>query len=294
VSKNMNQDIIVQKLVESIQEFDAKGKKNEYTDQIVERIHEAVSSNGTLSLVLFTCSTINSKYLFSKTPWKYVSLNVKGNNIEVDLPRLERVLGELRRIYPKIEVIVLIGNTDPYYIYLQQFRGMSKEEQKLTWCRFKIRWEKYREKLKSWIQQYSMPEIRVVSWYAFEKRIEKERNILFEQQFEQVKNDLASYFSAKDLEWELSQLKIQFGPGKYFTNLECPPENLLKDWIRRKFSEYALQGKWIYACFPNALLIQNEMPSDLRSKMYQPLIREEYHDVLPILYFFGVNNKGYQ
>ena len=105
---------------------------------------------------------------------------------------------------------------------------------------------------------------------------------------------ISRYFSKKELDWELAKLKNQFGSGKYFENLTRPSDKLLKDWVKRKFAEYAVQGKWLYKYFPNTILIQNEKPSELRSRMYQPLIKGEYGDKLPIVYFFGIDNSGFR
>ncbi len=134
----------------------------------------------------------------------------------------------------------------------------------------------------------------MISWYEWEKNIEQQQTISFESMYEDTLTRLDYYVDQKNLDWELKQLKTQFGLKKYFEKLSIPDENLLKDWTRRKFSEYALQAQWIYEYMPPSLLIQNEKPSDLRSLMYQPLIKEKYNDTLSIVYFLGVDNQGYQ
>ena len=110
----------------------------------------------------------------------------------------------------------------------------------------------------------------------------------------ETKDNILSYFSQEELDWELSKLKTNFGPGKYFTDLNMPENTILEDWVVRKFAEYALQALWIYEYFPSCILIQNEKPSFLRSKMYQPLVKESYKKSFPIAYFLGVDNDGFQ
>jgi hypothetical protein len=215
--------------------------------------------------------------------------------LEPDLALLQVITEELRAIYGKVEVLVIIGNTDPYYIYLQQFGGFNKSEQRKLWKQFIGRWGSYQENLQNWVKgRLRIKGLKVLSWYKLEKIIEKQSGKLFESQFNQSYTNLSKYFSISDLQWELRALSKQFGPDKYFEKLPKPSKQLLNDWTRRKFAEYTVQGLWIYQNFPNAVLIQNEKPSKLRSKMYQPLIKRTYKNRLPIVYFYGVDNTGYQ
>ena len=288
----MNKQQIIKKLTVKVKELD-QAKNNKYRRQINRVIKQAVQAEKSLQLLSFTCSTINSQYLFSSTPWKYVSLNPAGNNLESDLPKLQNIIEELRAIYPRIELVILIGNTDPYYIYLQQFQGLKNK--KVVWQRFSKRWERYYQKLSGWVKRrIPLQGIKIISWFKWERQLEKQEGASFEKQFSQTKNRLNNYFIRADLDWELRALSKQFGAGKYFIKLRKPSQRLLKDWIIRKFAEYAVQGLWIYEQFPNGILIQNEKPSKLRSKMYQPLIREKYRSSLPIIYPYGVDNTGYQ
>lgn len=246
-----------------------------------------------VEFLLFTCSTIHANMLFSDTPWEYVSLDPKGNNLEQNIPRLRQTLKEMGEAAP-VRLTIIIGNTDPYYIYLQQFRRFPESQRGTMWKRFVERWETYRNILTEWIaQELPNVDVDVVSWCALEKELGKRWQTSFEEEFETIYQNLDRYFSQEDLDWEWRQLSKQFGPGKYFAGLEKPDDALLKDWVRRKFAEYALQGAWLKRQFPNAILIQNEKPSDLRSKMYQPVVQERCGEVLPIVNFFGVDNQGY-
>ncbi len=265
---------------------------NDYWTQITQSTEDAIRANKPVSFVIFTCSTIQSEYMFSETPWLYVDTDTDGNNLMPDLLQLTKIVSSLRTIYPT-EITILIGNTDPYYIYLQQFKNYPNKE--VTWKEFMVRWNTYKQNLSAWlVQTYPSLGANVVSWYEFEKEIEKEKQVSFEKQYEQILSDIDIYVDARSLNWELSQLQTQFGKGKYFEKLPAPNETILKDWIRRKFAEYAVQGKWIYEYLPESILIQNEKPSDLRSKMYQPLTQTTYNTSLPIVYFFGVDINGYQ
>ena len=208
------------------------------------------------------------------------------------MARLKEIFDDLRDIYPRVELNILIGNTDPYYIYLQQFKNFPKQKDML-WQEFSTRWSAYKINFEKWVRGL-IPEVRVISWYKFEKDTESKTGRSFEKEYEKVKQDIYSYFTKDQLEWEFRKLQTQFGKGNYFENLEKPDDAMLKDWIVRKFTEYAVQAKWIYENIPNAILIQNEKPSDLRSQMYQPVIKKEFDDSLPIVYFFGVDDSGYQ
>ncbi|MCR4279939.1 MAG: hypothetical protein NUV82_00760, partial [Candidatus Komeilibacteria bacterium] len=114
-----------------------------------------------------------------------------------------------------------------------------------------------------------------------------------EEEFTKTYLNADSIFTDRDLQWELTELKKQFNPTGYFKKTRQPADELLEDWVKRKFAEYAVQGKWIYDYRPNTLLIQNETPTDLRSAMYQPLINSKYGNYLPLVYFSGINNEEY-
>ncbi len=273
----------------------AKGSANEFLPAIENVVGHIRRSRQPLKLLIFTCSTINSEYLFSPTPWRYVSLDPRGNNLTADVPRLNQVVAGLRQIDPKIELWVMIGNTDPYYLYRQQFRGFTDAQKKILWSKFAVRWSTYRKNLAAWIRQRAPTlNARVISWFQFEKNIARQSRRSFEAEFEAIYQDLSSNFSRELLAAEFQKLRRQFGPGKYFSALARPSDIVLRDWAARKFAEYCVQGLWIYENIPGALLIQNEKPSTLRSKMYQPLIKARYHANFPVVYFFGVDDSGYQ
>lgn len=285
---------IDQKIIKKIEQLDCKGSKNDFGASIKRAVIKAVSENKPLNFISFTCSTINSKYLFSSKPWLYVSTNPLGNNLSPDISRLQTIVTELKEIYPRVQLNIIIGNTDPYYIYLQQFQNFTKNKH-LVWKKFIDRWQRYEINFTTWLNKVASGiDVKIISWYSFEKTVENKKTKTFESEYMAVVKNIYSYFDEKQLDWEFKKLQTQFGEGTYFGNLKKPDDRLLKNWIIRKFAEYAVQGKWIYENIPNAILIQNEKPSELRSAMYQPLIKKEYGDTLPVVYFFGVDNVGYQ
>ena len=271
-----------------------KKQSSTYRKSVDASVLRTVELGRPLRFVVFTCSTITSQYLFSATAERYVSLSTRGNNLEPDIAQLGMVVKQLRKIYPTT-LTVIIGNTDPYYIYLQQFKNVAAGERVNLTKKFAQRWGRYRSALYKYAASASgLSEIEVVSWYEIEKNIEATLQISFEAEFNFVYRNIDKYFSQKNLDWELGRLGSQFGTGKYFAKLAAPSSRLLRDWVRRKFAEYSVQGRWLYDYFPNAILIQNEKPSDLRSLMYQPLVGEQHRSKLPIVYFLGVDNAGYR
>lgn len=283
---------IVQTIINS-DVFDAE--QNPYAAAVENRIQSVVENGETLNLISFTCSTINSEYLFNEEePWMYVNTDPAGNNLTEDMEAVAQLLASVREQYPNTQLSILIGNTDPYYIYLQQFKNFPDRKAEL-WKEFNTRWETYKAALEEWIaESYPTVNATVYSWYQLERDIEQREKRSFESEYEAVLNRLDDLVPAEDLEWELNKLQTHFGPGKYFENLEAPELPLLQDWVRRKFSEYMVQGLWIYEQFPNGILLQNEKPTVLRSRMYQPLIQEQYSKLLPIIHPFGIDNSGYQ
>ncbi|MBU4315347.1 hypothetical protein KJ673_02995 [Patescibacteria group bacterium] len=284
----------IESIMEIIKKFDAKGDQNEFLKLILRRVSLAVNQDNPLIFTTFTCSTISSAKIFSNKPWEYVSLDPQGNNLTADIKRLAEITKAVQKVYPKTRLQIIIGNTDPYYIYTQQFLAVEGNIGEL-WTRFAQRWESYCTALKVWLKDQALNvEIDVVSWYEFEKEIEQTQSEAFKQEYLDVFNNIERYAKESDMSWELKKLKSQFGKGGYFNGLEQPGDVILKDWVRRKFAEYAVQALWIRQYMPNVLLIQNEKPSDLRTNMYQSLVRERCNEAFPILYFCGVDNQGYQ
>ncbi len=283
-----------QKLIAKIGQLDSKGARSGFRSAIERTVNKAVSEDKPLDFVVFTCSTIDPKRLFSPKPWLYVSTDPAGNNLTPDVLRLQQAIKELKKIYPKTQLTVIIGNTDPYYIYLCQFRDFPKKKDVL-WKKFASRWRRYKNEFTDWLgAEASDMGANIVSWYRFEKDIEDKDGKSFEAEYQAVLKDIGVFFNKRQLDWEFRKLRTQFARGAYFDGLKKPVDALLKDWVRRKFAEYAVQGKWIYESMPGSILIQNEKPSSLRSAMYQPVIKARYGNMLPVVYFLGIDDAGYQ
>lgn len=276
-----------------IKTFDARNQNASWPD-IENIVTDTVAANKPLTLVSFTCSTINPKYMFDeKSPELYVSLNPQGNNLEPDLNKMQEMFLKLSKCI-KVRLIILIGNTDPFYIYTQEARALPSLTEADFWRRYSKRWRSYRENLITYLRKQSPKlKVEVISWYELEKSWEKEKGWNFRQQFTKTRKNIDKYFSKEELIWELKSLENAFGKGKYFSDLERPSMAILKDWIKRKFAEYATQGLWIKQIFPDAILLQNEKPSELRTSMYQPLIKEVLGQSLPVIYPYGVDNVGF-
>ncbi len=282
----------LQKLIKEID----KNKSNS-DDTEVQMVTRKVTRTGErLNLFCFTCSTIDPKFLYSQEcPEQYVSLDPKGNNLDVDLPVLMDLYKKILDVYPNTLLTVMIGNTDPYYIYSQQKKIYPRIDKEDLMNRYKNRWEEYRTNLKDYIaKQYHDIPFEVKSWYAFETEIENAVGWNFESSFTIIYKNIQSYFPTIAFEKEFEKLKNAFGAGKYFVNIPKPDDKILHDWIKRKFAEYALQGMWIKLFYPNTILLQNEKPSSLRSMMYQVLNEKILKSSLPIIYPFGVDNEGFQ
>jgi len=245
------------------------------------------------TLLTFTCSTIQADQMFSSTPWEYVKLDPSGNNLESDLDSLRLIMRTIRLFEPAARFVVMIGNTDPYYIYLQQFKNIPASQRSFVLEQFAKRWEIYRDRLQSWIDEKA-PDLNaeVASWFSFEREIEASTGRSFEKEFDEVLIRIDDLAQKKDMDQEFEALEQQFGLGKYFEGLERPDQSLLKDWIRRKFAEYTLQALWIKELMPEVKFLQNEKPRQLRTQMYQPLVQEKYSEPFEVLQLFS-DDKGY-
>ena len=230
--------------------------------------------------------------VFQKELLKDPEVAKEIKKLEPDLPTLKKLISQLQSIYP-VEVKIIIGNTDPYYIFTQSFSILKSPTDSL-WPKYETRWKQYKKNLNIWLKDQEVRNFQVVNWRQWEKDLQLKTGISFETIFNTLLPQIKAYFSSTDFRWEIRRLKLAFGPGKYFPNLIVPPPSTLDIWVKRKFTEYLLQGFFIYLFFPNAILLQNEKPSLLRSKMYQPLISQIFNDKLPVIYPFGIDNTGYQ
>lgn len=281
------------KISQALLSFDTM-PKNPDIALISQCVSNQVSPKKPLELVIFTCSTINDKYMFDgKYPWRYVSLNPSGNNLEADLPTIKNLIKKLNKIYPT-KLTILIGNTDPYYIYTESFTKSKNKSINLLWLKYADRWKRYQNNLTKWLTKQGLVNFEIISWYNFEKQLEKEMGLKFETLFNRLLPKINTFFKQTDFIWEKNRLKLAFGPGRYFPTLKIPSDKTLDQWIKRKFTEYMLQGFFISIFFPNAILLQNEKPSLLRTSMYQPLIKKYLDRRLPIIYPFGIDNLNYQ
>lgn len=254
-----------------------------------------LNQNRPIIFVQFTCSTVNPKFLYSsKNPEKYISLSPRGNNLQPDLTTLQKFYSQIQAL-AKVRIVIFIGNTDPFYIYSMEGKLYPKLTAEKLLVKYNERWSKYKKNLSKFISK-SNPELKfeLISWYDLEIQVKQSPGWNFRKQFQKILKNINKYFSSEDLDWELKKLKTQFGTDKYFYNIPCPPDKILKIWIKRKFSEYCLQGFWVKTLFPEAILLQNEKPSKLRTKMYQPLIEKILDSRLPVIYPYGVDNSGYQ
>lgn len=282
------------KAAKILKKYDQKGDANSDWDLISANIYKLFSNNKPIELLSFTCSTINPLFMFGPEPEKYVSLNPKGNNLENDLPLLKRLIINFNNNNVPLLLTIIIGNTDPYYIYTQE--GKTTPYDKITFFkRYNSRWSRYKDNLNLWLKN-KLPKnnYSTVSWYELEKDWEGKNCADFQKLFNLTRKNLAQYFSNKEILWEIRQLENAFGPGKYFGCLTKPNSKTLKVWVERKFAEYAVQGLWVKQIWPEGILIQNEKPTDLRYRMYQPLIKKVYKTRLPNIYPFGVDNLGFQ
>jgi hypothetical protein len=278
------------KKLETVKTFDCKNLNPD-----IKTIEKLINSDEVVNLVLFTCSTISSEYMFDTNKYYlYVNTNPEGNNLEADIQKLSEFLFALGKVGVKYKLTIFIGNTDPYYIYSSSLNLLPGVEKKEYFVQMNTRWEDYRKNLETWLKEkLGSIEFSLLSWFSFETRIKEDLDWDFEKVFNMVKADYKSWFDSADLTLEIQRLSKEFGPNKYFQKLDQPSDEILEDWIISKFCEYAIQGFWIYMFFPNVILLQNEKPSDLRYKMYQPLIKKCFKATLPNLYPFGVDNLGY-
>ncbi len=293
-NQNKNTFRKTQKTLQILYKFDCKKEDNADWNIIKGNIFKSLVQNKEINLIIFTCSNIEAKYLYSKTNFsKYVSTNPNGNNLENDISKLTEILKSFKKQSIPVVVTVLIGDTDPYYIETQELAKLKNKTKDIYMKTLDIRWNIYRQNFDEWIRNKINKafNVRVLSWYRLQTDFQNKTCSNYDELFSKVYSKKDSYFTNEDVEFGFRILK-KFFPT-YYKGLNCPSDSILRDWVSRQFCEYSVQGYWIKEIWPEGIFILNERPTDLKYKMYQPLIKQILDSRLPCIYPFVVDNLGY-
>lgn len=250
--------------------------ENEAIDPLVViRMARSLREKGCMEFVQFTCPRIDAKLLLGQTPEAYLATNPLGNNFETTVGRLLVVIKALSQAGIDSWINIVIGDTDEddYLFPVIGEPNLDKktcEQRKATYQRnFIARIGKKYPRLGLTVDRWS--EIREL--------------------YSGVAKQTLASFSEQDVEDEVKRMREIFAKGNYYDGFITPDDTQMRKIVELKFKTYAWQGYVLSRFFPNAVLLQNEFPLKLRTRMLNVL--NDTDNTLPAVYPYGRSESPY-
>lgn len=238
------------------------------------RLAQSLEQEGLLEFGIFTCPPINARLLLSDQPETYILTKPSGNNLEKS-GQIQLLNKMFRAFYERgfyLNLRIIIGDTDePDYLFPvipppPTLSELSCEQRKNLYVSSFIEWVRKTFPWPTTIDRYS------------------EIESLFEDNIASV--DLSGNQTQQDLTIEIAQMKQMFIGRGYYEGLPQPTNEELKKIVELKFQTYGRQGLRLTEFYPNMVLIQNEFPLLLRTRMLNLLIEQLGKERIPVFYPF--------
>ncbi len=244
-----------------------------------QRAFQSWEKTGIIDFFQFTCPRINATALFGPCPKKYLLTDPSGNNFESTINRLKRLAKSLTSAGFKFNLTIIIGDTDePDYIFPvlknPSFTGIEKRKS-LYALNFTYQ---TRRQCSGWLEK-----IDIYQWSEIAELLRRELGCPPEKQ---------PNMSNGDYQAEITRMRESFSPGNYYDGLPIPTNDQLTQMVNLKFLTYAQQGRASSILFPSAILLQNEFPRLLRTKMLNSQIEDPDKKIVA-LYPYGRSNSLY-
>ena len=242
------------------------------TLELINRVKAAIRKEE-IEFMQFTCPPVDAKQLSTTAPEAYLLTNPKGNNFEGTAGRLQSLIRKLKEVGLSSKLSLIIGDNDePEYIF--PVIGSPIIDPLLA-----------EERRKTYMREFSRDMRR--------KFPDIEFRVYRVSELEQA-SDLANFtylgVSATDIAEETERMRDFFGDGSYYEGI-CPPTlEQLREMTQLKSQSYAKQGYILSTAFPNAILLQNEFPLEIRSRM---LKASNTSNPLGIVYPYGRSTSLY-
>lgn len=259
-------------------------KYNRLPDSVIStegqtHLQRSLDQEGLVEFGIFTCPPINARLLLSNNPEEYILTDPTKNNLEKsgNIQLVNKFFRGLSNIGISARLRVIIGDTDEedyYFPVISPPPSLSKslcEERKALYATNLV------NKL-----QLVFPWTTTVDRYS-------EIDTLFDENLPLV--NLADNQTQQDLATEFQQMKQLFSSGCYYEGLPTPTDEELKQIVDLKFQTYGRQGIRLTEFFPNMVLIQNEFPLALRTRMLNLLTAQLGRERLPAFYPFPDKNR---
>ena len=264
----------VAEVAEVLQQFTLlNGEK--ISKEVLKIISSSLEENRYIEFLQFTCPRINAELLNSEYPSDYILTDEEGNNFETTKGRLSKLVQALNNIGIKSRVNIVIGDTDEEdYVFpivgTPIFDVKDLEKRKIS----------YKDNFYKSLKNNNSLNIVVYRWSEI-------RDLFTDSQ-----PNMDLIISEKDLKEEVERMKEIFGVGNYYAGLEPPVEEDLYKIAELKFRSYAWQGYLLTSFLPNVILLQNEFPQKLRTKMIN-LLNITQGRCIPAIYPYRREDSPY-
>lgn len=304
-------DEIVESITGSLPAFDWEGKfppetvktaklafqvfrtfnRTPLTAEIVSELSDAawaiamnsVYNDKEVTFLAFSCPAIQGDLLAGTEASYYVSANAAANTTLTNLSTAAKLVDTLRLIGLKPQLIVIFADSDEDdYIWpaivkppnldpkIVQERLDAQRIDLLGRCSGKI----------------SRSALRIYGWRELEATVrESSRPIPEIETVEQIIENVGSFFTAEEILSETEFMR-RSATGWYKGGLGPLSSNQLDLIVRNKFATYAQQGVVLQRLFGSLfpIMLQNETPSFLRTKMVNLLLKSPFPTLYPYNY----------
>lgn len=235
--------------------------------QAIARVSTSLSQSGCVEFIQFNCPPVDFALLQGTQPESYLLADAsKEKNFKRNEGRTLKFVRALQDERLNIRFNIVIGDTDePEYIF--PVIGQPELDPDIVEERRKLYEQSFRDVYES---SFPRGSLEVYRWSEL-STIYEGPEVVEEERIPQA-----------DIDEEVRLMQTLFEPGNYYSGLTPPPNELLKQIVLLKLSTYARQGYLLSRFFPYGVLLQNESPLRLRTKMYNYFNTTD--ERLPVIY----------
>lgn len=240
----------------SINLFEPKGSNTTPRELAID-IYNGLSENGCVSLGIFSCPEISTEFLTTSKPDSYIRTEAIRTTATANPKPIVWITDVLNALEIPLELKIIVGEKDEESYIFPVTGNFGVNTSQLNQRR-----EKYRSDFKNLCTRvFPKTPFDVIGWSEIENILPKSNINILETQ---------------DIKEEARRISSFFDSGGYYYGLPKPDMNGLLNIAKLKMREYSKQGLVIKQLYPNLILLQNEVPPLLRTRMlnaslYQPI-----------------------
>lgn len=242
------------------------GDSDGFSDNVVR----SIDSTGKVSLCFFVCPPVEFGYLSSDEPENYLRTTMSGSLLSRQVERLSKLFQALNEARVPYEITAIIGDTDEKEYIWPVLGDLPNLKPDLL----EQRQAQLREAVKAYITDELGPQSKRQPRIAPAESVEVLRlsalansprcDLVLASCSEKPFGNL---ITAEDVAIEKERMRELWQPGGYYDGIPFPKDADLESIVLRKFASYAAQGVLIAELLPDAVLIQTELPPNLRTCM---------------------------